>query len=111
MSTLWEDIKRAVKGGYITAAGKTEELTKIGKTRLDIASSKRKLDKKFNELGSTVYRQLSDETTTEEEKSSRINELVKEIRQLEQEIKENEQKIEAIKAEEREKVNQRKSEQ
>ena len=111
MSTLWEDIKRAVKDGYITAAGKTEELTKIGKTRLDIASLKRKMEKKFNQLGSTVYRRLSDETASEEEKAEKISTLVKEIQQLEQDIRENEKKIETIKAEEREKMNQRKSQQ
>lgn len=108
MSTLWEDIKKALKDGYITAAEKTEELTRIGKTKIDIASLKRQIDKKFNQLGGLTFQLVTGKKAIDIARHEEVQKLAQEITQLEKEIKDNERKIEEIKAKERPQGSRRK---
>ena len=55
MANLWDDIARTIRDGVGTVVEKTEELTKIGKIKVDIINIKRNVDKNFSELGGKVY--------------------------------------------------------
>lgn len=51
MESLWEKVKH----GFILAAERTDELTKIGKLKLDIIATHRKIRQQFEELGGRTY--------------------------------------------------------
>ncbi len=55
MANLWDDIAKTIREGVDTVVEKTEELTKIGKIKIDILNIKRNVQKNFSELGGRVY--------------------------------------------------------
>ena len=54
MANLWDDIARTIREGVDTVVEKTEELTRIGRIKVDILNIKRKVEKNFSELGGRV---------------------------------------------------------
>ena len=58
MENMWESIKRGLQDGAAVAVNKAEELTQLGRARLDIAAAKTRLSRLQSELGSEVYRRL-----------------------------------------------------
>ncbi len=52
---LWNSIKDRVRDGVTAAAGKTEELTRVGRIRLEIASIRRQINKHHSNLGQYVH--------------------------------------------------------
>ena len=90
METLWEKVKK----GFILAVERTDELTKIGKLKLDIAGIHRKIKQHFEELGGRVY----ELTKTGKRKKPVIDdenvlELIKRIKCLEKELTEEEKEL------------------
>ena len=55
MKNLWDRIKNVVLDGVTVAAEKTGEYTKLGKVKIDILNTKRKISKSFTELGALTY--------------------------------------------------------
>ena len=49
MGDLWEKVRKSVIDGVQIAAEKTEELTKLGKIKIEILNIKRKISKNFTE--------------------------------------------------------------
>jgi hypothetical protein len=109
MTPLWDDIKKTVKDGYITAAGKTGEFTRIGKIKLEIIGVQREIGKKFSELGGLTYHLLNEEKDTAVAGHRQVLSLVDGVRKLEAALHEKEKMIERIKSEEKEKLNSRKA--
>lgn len=99
MSSLWDDIKKTVKDGVNVAANKTEELSKIGKVKVDIYKLNQSVEKSINQLGMEVYEQLSPGKKAKIDLSASIQELVKTIGGLKESLKQKEEEIEKIKAE------------
>jgi len=52
---FFDDIVKTVQDGLTKLADKTDQLTQIGRLKLDIASIKRDIDKQSAVLGSRVY--------------------------------------------------------
>ena len=97
MRDLWEKIRKSVVEGVTIAAEKTEELTKLGKAKIEILNSKRKISAKFTELGSILYDAIKDGNTVEVIKSGKVEELVNAIKEFESELESKEQKFEEMK--------------
>ena len=57
---LWDNLRQGFKDGLQYTVQKTEELTRIGRLKLDIVSEKRKMEKSFAELGRLVFEQHHD---------------------------------------------------
>jgi len=55
MSELFDEVKKNLKEWGSLAADKAEELTKVGRLKIDILSLNREIEKNFVELGGKVY--------------------------------------------------------
>jgi len=109
MAGLWDNIKKSVgelatkaaeKGREITreATDKAEELTKLGKIKLDIFQIKREIEKKLTDLGGVAYDLLNAPESTDIPSNARVKELVQDIKDLEQQLKAKEEQYEQVKA-------------
>lgn len=99
MPNLWDDIAKTIREGVDTVVEKTEELTKIGRIKVDIINIKRNIDKNFSELGGKVYHLIVEEKKTQIAGDSEVKRIVDSIKILEKELKTKESEIEKIKAE------------
>jgi len=97
MENLWDKIKKSVTEGVSIAAEKTEEYSKLGKVKIEILNTKRKISKTFTELGGISYESIKAGTTDETMKSSAVEELIDEVKKLEAELEISEQKLEEMK--------------
>jgi uncharacterized membrane protein len=79
MQNLWDKIRKSVVEGVTIAAEKTEEYTKLGKAKIEILNTKRKISAKFTELGSILY------------------DAINAIKEFESELESKEQKFEEMK--------------
>lgn len=91
MDSLWEKVKQ----GFMLAAERTDELTKMGKLRLDIAATHRKIRQNFEELGGRAYELLKSgkkgkKSVTDDED---IAALIKTIKVLEKQLSKEEKEL------------------
>ncbi|MFC1573606.1 hypothetical protein ACFL30_00315 [Candidatus Latescibacterota bacterium] len=86
MENLWGKIKKSVIEGASYAAEKTEELTKLGKIKIEILNVKRKISGQFSELGSITYEAVKAETVEKELASDNVKALIETINGLESEL-------------------------
>ena len=86
MANLWERISKSFVNGVTVAVEKTEEFTKLGKAKLEILNTKRKISKSFTELGGITYDAIKTNKTEELSKKSEVKELVKTIKELESDL-------------------------
>ena len=98
-SSLWQDIKQSVKKGVTTAAEKTEEYTKIGKIKVEILNINRSIDKTCNELGKETFALFEKGKKADVVKNTKINALVKQVKEQKALLKEKEAEIAKIKEE------------
>lgn len=97
MSNLWADITKSIKVGIDTVVEKTEELTKIGKIKVDILNINRKIEKEFSELGGKVYKLILEENNTNISKDTAVQNMVKKINSLEKELRAKNEELEQVK--------------
>ena len=93
MEKLWAKIKKSVVEGMTTAAEKTEEYTKIGKAKLDVLAVKRKITKKFTELGGQIYDSYKENKQNEAFESESIIGIIETLSVLDKELTEKESKL------------------
>jgi hypothetical protein len=86
METLWDKVKKSVMDGVNAAAEKTEELTKLGKMKLDILNIKHKISKQFTELGGIVFDAVKNEKTKDVMKSDEFQAIIKSLNELETDL-------------------------
>lgn len=55
---LWDNLKRGLQDGAEIAMNKAEELTQVGRARLDVAAAKTRLSRLQADLGALVFEQL-----------------------------------------------------
>ncbi len=60
MSKFWDDVKNAIVDGYVYAADRAEELTQIGRAKMDILSTNRRIANAMSEVGSRVFELYDD---------------------------------------------------
>ena len=97
MEKLWKRIKKSVAEGVSIATEKSEEYTKLGKLKLEILNTKRKISKSFTELGGITYDALKGGKANEIAKSSEVKDLVNNIKELEAELDGIEQQFDEMK--------------
>jgi hypothetical protein len=93
MESLWEKVKQ----GFILAAERTDELTKIGKLKLDIAATHRKIRNLFEELGGRTFELVKSgkrkKPVTDDEA---VAKLIKSISNLEKQLNKEEKKLKKL---------------
>ena len=108
MEQLWDNFLKNLQDGAATALDRAEELTRLGRARLDIAAVKNKIFRHQAELGVEVYRRLKAEGGFDLVQSEKVQELYERIGVLEEELQAKESALEELQeAREREEVEPR----
>jgi len=96
MEITWNKIKKSVSVGYQNLTEKTNEMTQIGRLKIEMIAVKRDIEKAFIELGGQVYHNLKRKPKDDLRSDQRIKNLVKDIESLELKLKTLENKIEQV---------------
>ncbi len=96
MADLWEDIQKTIREGMTTIAEKTEELTKIGRAKVEILNIKRQIERRFTELGGKVYHLIAEEGSARVASNSEVKDLIAAIKQLEKQLEDKRKEIEDL---------------
>jgi hypothetical protein len=99
MPSLWDDVKSAIVEGYMHASDKAEELTVIGKAKIEILRLNRQIANTMSEIGGRTFdffeKGEQEAVPTDEE----IRGNVEQIQALRLDIEKWEKEIEEAKAE------------
>ncbi len=98
MANLWDDIAKTIREGVGTVVEKTEELTKIGKIKIDILNIKRNVQKNFSELGGRVYHLIIKEKKTAISADKEATEIIECIKILEKELDDKKSELAKVKS-------------
>jgi prefoldin subunit 5 len=96
MSTFWESLIKNLQQGIQTVSEKTDELTKIGRLKIEVIAVKRDIEKLFVELGGRVYDILQNQKKVTISKDDEIKKLVGRVEKSEQRLHELEERIQNI---------------
>jgi hypothetical protein len=96
MNDYWQNFKKKFQEGVQTVSEKTEELTRIGRLKLQIIAVKRDIEKSFTELGGRTYEILISANKKEIEKNPDIGSIVDEIREQEMKLQQLETDVKEI---------------
>lgn len=99
MTFVWSKIKQSIIHTFTDALDKTEELTSVGKKKLEILKLEHRLDDQYAEFGKYCYRNISklkDQLTS----SKKLAELMQQIDELEKSLTEREKELYRIREEE-----------
>lgn len=97
MSNLWEDMTKTLREGVDTLVEKTDELTKIGRIKVDLLNLKRRIEKNFTELGGRVYHLIAEEKDNKIASHPEVKAIIDRIKRLEGELNAREQELEHVK--------------
>jgi len=99
MAPLWDDVKNAIVDGYVYASDKAEEVTQIGRAKVEILKLNRQIARLMGDMGGRVFEMF--EAGEQEAMSSdeSLSGSVAKIRGFRQEISKWEQEIEQAKRE------------
>lgn len=99
MTLFWSKIKQSIIHTLTDALDKTEELTSVGKKKLEILKLEHRLDDQYVEFGKYCYRnvlKLKDQLTS----SKKMAELIQQIAELEKDLKQKEKELYRFREEE-----------
>ena len=94
---MWDSIKRGLHDGAELAVNKAEELTLLGRARLDIAAAKTRLSRLKAELGNEVYSGVQSGRIPALDDPA-VQELCDRIRSCEAELSEREDEFQRLRA-------------
>ena len=93
MESIWNKIKKSVHDNYQNLSVKTNELTQIGRLKIEMIAVKRDIEKAFIELGGRVYQYIGKKKQEDLFSDRNIQKLAKDIKSLELNLKRLEQKV------------------
>ncbi len=91
MDRLWDRIREGLKDGFQMAIEKTEELSRLGRIKMEISSLHSEIRKLFTELGGEIYSVYKEKGKLT--KTEKITEVLKKIEELEEKLKEKEEEL------------------
>jgi hypothetical protein len=99
MAPLWDEVKSAIVEGYVYASDKAEEMTQIGRAKVEILKLNRQIARVMGDIGGRVFELFEKSEQSEIPNDESLVEAVEKIRGLRQDISKWELEIEAAKAE------------
>jgi len=96
MANLWDDITKTIREGVDSVVEKTEELTKIGRIKVDIINIKRNVEKSFAELGGKVYHLIVEEKAGQIADNKDVKEIIECVKILEKELREKNEQLKQV---------------
>jgi len=98
MESNWEKFRTNFRAGMKMVSKKADELTRIGRLKLEIVAVKRDIEKGFIELGGRLYHKIDQEQKYEIKEDSEVMGLITKIRGHEDRLEDLEDKIKEIQA-------------
>lgn len=99
MAPLWDDVKNAIVDGYVYASDKAEEVTQIGRAKVEILKLNRQIARLMGDMGGRVFEMFESSEQAAIPDDESLAEAVKKIRVSRQDISKWEKEIEQAKAE------------
>jgi len=99
MAPLWDDVKNAIVEGYVYASDKAEEVTQIGRAKVEILKLNRQIARVMGDMGGRVFEMFESGEQTAIPNDESLADSVEKIRESRQEISKWEREIEAAKEE------------
>jgi hypothetical protein len=99
MAPLWDDVKNAIVEGYVYASDKAEEVTAIGRAKVEILKLNRQIARLMGDMGGRVFEMYESGEQAAIASDESLEGWVEKIRGFRQEIAKWEKEIEAAKAE------------
>ena len=84
MTNLFDEVKKNLKEWGSIAADKAEELTKVGRLKIDILSLNREIEKNFVELGGKVYELIYKEDQGRIKSNDEVKKIIQRIASFEE---------------------------
>ena len=98
MTIIWDKIKKNIVETLSDAIDKTEELTSVGRIKLEILQLEHRIDEQFTELGKLVYLRFSQNPDIQTP-AGKVADIKKEIDDLEVQLREKEKELVRIREE------------
>lgn len=98
MASLWDDVKNAILDGYVYAADKAEELSQVGRAKVEILRLNRSIARTMSEIGGRVFDLFERGTQADIPEDEEIASAVKRIAALRADVAKLEREIERIRA-------------
>jgi hypothetical protein len=98
MTVFWDKIKKSFINTLNEAIDKTEEVTSVGRTKLEILQLEHQLDEQYTELGKFIYKNFKTFTGSLKE-NKKVVELKKAIDSLEKDLAKKEKELGRIREE------------
>jgi hypothetical protein len=98
MTVLWDKIKKNIIDNFIEAIDKTEELTSVGRLKMEILRLEHHLDEEYTQLGRYVFKNFSkysDVYSTD----NKIQKMKNEINRIDTELQKKEKELYRIRKE------------
>ncbi len=86
MESTWDNVKKGLLEGIAAATSRAEELTQLGRARLDIAAAKTRIYRLQAELGCVVHDHVHQGDQEALAHSSEVRELSERIALIEEEL-------------------------
>ncbi len=99
MTEFWGKIKKNIVDTLNEAIDKTEELTSVGRTKLEILQLEHQIEEKYVEMGRLVHKHFT-QYAESFPRSGKLLELNKKINKLEQQLRDKERELGRIREEE-----------
>jgi hypothetical protein len=99
MAPLWDDVKNAIVDGYVYASDKAEEVTAIGRAKVEILKLNRQIARAMGDMGGRVFEMFEKEEQGAIPEDSVLSESVKKIHGFREEISRWEKEIENARTE------------
>lgn len=86
MERFFDDVVKSVKVGFDKVVAKTDQLTHMGRLKMDIMSINRDIEKKYTELGTRVYLLIAKGKNTSVNEDNQVHAVIGNIEDLEERL-------------------------
>lgn len=83
---FFDDVVKTVKVGFDKVVAKTDQLTHMGRLKMDILSINRDVEKKYIELGTRVYMLIAKGKNTSVNEDNQVQSIISGIEDLEERL-------------------------
>jgi hypothetical protein len=83
---FFDDVVKTVKVGFDKVVAKTDQLTHMGRLKMDIMSINRDIEKKYTELGTRVYLLIAKGKNTSVNEDNQVHTVISKIEELEERL-------------------------
>ena len=99
MAPLWDDVKNAIVEGYVYASDKAEEVTQIGRAKVEILKVNRQMARLMGDMGGRVFEMFESGEQVAIPDDESLVDSVEKIRGFQKDITKWEKEIEQAKVE------------